>query len=628
MNTYNEPSINKIILKEVDQGILYVTSNGCIEFCNDKAKEIIGLTNTFSKPHAEGVIESGDIVCIASNSLGADNDNLTMKTLEKLGYDDTPPFGTPFIIIGQYLSNKKALTITGSPSDTVLALSTSFGQHSLDVTLNFEHKTIDIVFDHAHYPLNYIVANDHMVILNPECSDIKFYQSKGFTSRHETIEEVLNGRRFSMKNSNSIDQSILGKHLSDILKNNTTYDEVMACAKGEDIQYTGQFKQLNNIPTLCSLSSLVYEGNITGALLKIEDITELYSVISERNLALRKLKTLESQLHSQPQIEQLLPEIIGRSDCIKNIKNQGYRASLSTSTVLLLGESGTGKSFMAYAIHRASNRKEAPFVHVNCSSIPAELLESELFGYEKGSFTGARSDGKKGLFQQAHGGTIFLDEIGEIDYKIQSKLLKVLQDKTFYRIGSTKETLVDARVIAATNKHLESSVKNGDFRQDLFYRINVFPIVLPPLREHTEDIEELTTQLIPKICGRLNMPTKTLTQEAFLKLKEHPFPGNVRELENVLERAINLSIGTAILPEDIVISGKDNSVQSSLFRPLKAYVSETEERILKESLNYYNYDKKQVMTILGLKKTSFYDKVKKYNIDLFEKPESVQNNGN
>lgn len=628
MNTYNEPSINKIILQEVDQGILYVASDGHIEFCNDKAKEIIGLKNTFSKTHAEGSIEEGDIVCIASNSLGADNDNLTMTSLQKLGYDDVPPFGKPFIIIGRYMSNEKAITVTGKSSDSLLKTCTSFDQEHIDITIDFTHKSINIIFNDTHYPLNYIVANDHMVVLNKTCKEVKFYQSKGFTSRHETIEALLNGRQFGTKNSTSMSHSIIGKKLSDILKNDITYDEVMACANGDAIRYSSQFKQLNNIPTLCSLSPIVYEGVVTGSLLKIEDITELYSAISERNLALRKLKTLESQLHTQTQNDQLLPEIIGKSECIKNIKNQGYRASLSTSTVLLLGESGTGKSFMAYAIHRASERKDAPFVHVNCSSIPADLLESELFGYEKGSFTGARSDGKKGLFQQAHGGTIFLDEIGEIDYKIQSKLLKVLQDKSFYKIGSTKESLVDVRVIAATNKQLESSVKNGQFRQDLFYRINVFPIELPPLRKRSEDIEELTVQLIPKICGRLNMPTKTLSQEAFLKLKEHPFPGNVRELENVLERSINLSIGTAILAEDIVITGKEFDTQISLFKPLKTYVGETEERILKESLNYYNYDKKQVMTVLGLKKTSFYDKIKKYNIDLFEKTESVQKIGN
>lgn len=620
------PFISNLLLNAVDQGVIYVSKGGCIEFCNDKAKEIIGLKTDYTVSHAEGRIEKGDIVCIASNSLDADKENLSMETLKKLGYKDKSPFGVPFILIGRYDTDEAPIYHLGSTSEKQLLLHKSFNGKEIQATIDFEHKSIDIAFDGVHYRLNYVVSIDHMLLVNKDASSVKFYQSKGFTTRHETLDELLNGITFRTKDGNTPSTRVIGSNLSDILKQDEMFQEVMDCAKGIDTSYTSQFRQINGLPTLCSLIPVKQDGLSTGALLKIEDITELYSVISERNTALRQLKDLESSIIQRSKSKHLLPEIIGTSEAIDRIKSQGYKASLSTSTVLLLGESGTGKSFMAYAIHRASDRKEAPFIHVNCSSIPAELLESELFGYEKGAFTGAKHDGKMGLFQKAHMGTIFLDEIGEIDYKIQSKLLKVLQDKTFYKVGGTKELSVDVRVIAATNKDLKDSVKQGHFRQDLFYRINVFPIVVPPLRSRRKDIEALTDHLIPKICGRLNMPTKTLSTDALFQLKNYDFPGNVRELENILERSINLSFGTVIQIEDIHLSTNDME-KPSLFKPLKDYVNDTERRILEEALSFYQYDKKKVMEALAIKKTTFYDRVKKYDLELFENTDSVRNRG-
>ncbi|MPM83739.1 Nitrogen fixation protein VnfA [bioreactor metagenome] len=253
---------------------------------------------------------------------------------------------------------------------------------------------------------------------------------------------------------------------------------------------------------------------------------------------------------------------------------------------------------------------------MNCGSIPEALLESELFGYEGGAFTGARAAGKAGMFELAQGGTIFLDEIGEISLSLQVKLLQVLQDKTFFKIGGNRNIEVNVRIIVATNKNLEEEMLKGRFREDLYYRINVFPIWIPPLRERKGDIYPLVQNMLPFICSRLGCEIKRISGEALSVLTGYEWPGNIRELENILERAVNLAEGNTILSTHLTIDRIMDYARPKMadIRPLKEVMDEAEKRAIAEAILISGGDKKAAMNALKIGKTSFYEKINKYGI--------------
>ena len=267
-------------------------------------------------------------------------------------------------------------------------------------------------------------------------------------------------------------------------------------------------------------------------------------------LAYQKIKELNEQLEQENvylrdeiRTEHNFEDIIGNSAALKRVLEQLEIVAPTDSTVLIQGETGTGKELIARALHNLSARKECPFVKLNCAAIPTGLLESELFGHEKGAFTGAISQ-KVGRFELAHGGTIFLDEIGEISLELQTKLLRVLQEKEFERLGSTRTIQVDVRLVAATNRDLENMVETNQFRSDLYYRLNVFPITVPALRDRPEDIPILVRYFTQRYATRMNKPIETIPQKTINQLSHYHWPGNVRELENLIERAVILSQGS------------------------------------------------------------------------------------
>jgi two-component system response regulator PilR (NtrC family) len=258
-------------------------------------------------------------------------------------------------------------------------------------------------------------------------------------------------------------------------------------------------------------------------------------------------------------------EIIGKSKEMLKVYSLIKKVADTTANVLILGESGTGKELVAKAIHKNSPRREKPFVTINCGGIPENLLESELFGYLKGSFTGAHAD-KPGLFEIARGGTIFLDEVGELPPVLQVKLLRVVQEKTFLRIGGTENIRVDVRIISATNRNLEEMIKKGEFREDLYYRLNVIPVHIPPLRERNEDIPVLTKFFIEKYSREFGKGIKNISNYAMELLMNYQFPGNVRELENIIERSVALENSSIVLPENLLIARKDSAAQNDSFK--------------------------------------------------------------
>ncbi len=347
-------------------------------------------------------------------------------------------------------------------------------------------------------------------------------------------------------------------------------------------------------------------------------------LVLEKALDTRRLRRENEYLRKQLWKEQGYGEIIGKSVPMKRVFSLIERVADTDSTVLILGESGTGKELVARAIHQASSRRKGPFVPVNCGAIPEELLESELFGHEKGAFTGAIKT-RLGRFELAHGGTIFLDEIAEMSPKLQVKLLRVLQEKTIERVGGTHTISIDIRIIAATNKNLEEEVQKKNFREDLYYRLNVIPIYLPPLRERKDDIPLLVNHFIQKFNQQKRRDIQGIEPEALDLLLRHDWPGNVRELENVIERMVILAEEETITKADIpeYIRG---SIEERAFVPLEdveipeeginlpKLVSEFEKRLILKALDKTGWVKNRAAKLLHINRTTLIEKMKKQKI--------------
>lgn len=321
--------------------------------------------------------------------------------------------------------------------------------------------------------------------------------------------------------------------------------------------------------------------------------------------------------------------IAGKSQAIQRIIELSEKLSKANSTVLIMGESGTGKELFAKLIHQKSSRNSKPFIPVNCAAIPSELLESELFGHEKGAFTGATFM-RPGRFELANGGTIFLDEIGDMPLHLQVKLLRVLQERSFERVGGTKPLKVDVRIIAATNRNLEAEVKEGRFREDLYWRLNVVPIVIPPLRERKEDIPVLCDYFVDKFASIFGFKIK-LKQEIMELFLNYNWPGNVRELENLIERLYVLSEGTEIEIDDIPerIRFYENAFSRDLIpeelNPFTAGIDlnevlrEYEKKLILHALNLHNWVKSRAAKYLNINRTTLIEKMKRLEIKDKEK---------
>ncbi len=310
--------------------------------------------------------------------------------------------------------------------------------------------------------------------------------------------------------------------------------------------------------------------------------------------------------------EEIKDEIIGKNPLFLNALEKLKKVAQTDSTVLLLGESGTGKELFARKLHRESKRKDSPFVSINCSAIPEKLLETELFGYEKGAFTGAYKR-KIGKLELAHGGTFFMDEIGELSPELQPKILRVIEEKRFERVGGTESIEVDVRFVFATNKDLKKEVQESRFREDLYFRISVFPIEIPPLRERKDDIPLLVNYFIKTISQRIGKRIKGIEESAMKYLLSYDWYGNVRELQNTIERAIIVEEGEYIKKESIFLE-KEEREFPDLKGKLKDVIRRVEEYKIREALQLFSGDKFKASEYLGISYNSLLEKIKKYGI--------------
>lgn len=406
-------------------------------------------------------------------------------------------------------------------------------------------------------------------------------------------------------------QDVIGKHVTEVIENTRMHIVAKTgIAEIADIQkIKGNYMIASRIPT-------VKDGEIVGAVGKVlfRNVDELNDLYKKINLMEQEIEEYKGELKNINKAKYTFSNIIGNSKRILETKELGKKASHTDSNVLLLGESGTGKELLAHAIHNESSRSFGPFIKVNCAAIPSELLESELFGYEEGAFTGAKKGGRIGKFELADGGTIFLDEIGDMPLTMQSKLLRVIQEREIERIGAAGTKRINVRIIAATNKNLEEMVSKGEFRQDLYYRLNVFTIFVPSLRERPEDIALLSENFLYDLNNKYHKNIKEISDKAINHLIKYTWPGNIRELANVIERAMNLvDMGEIIDVEHLSqrIVGKEYIRN---IKNLKDILAKAEKDAIIESVRITNGNKTKAASLLGIGRTTFYEKLEKYNL--------------
>ncbi|OUO38292.1 ArsR family transcriptional regulator [Megamonas hypermegale] len=402
------------------------------------------------------------------------------------------------------------------------------------------------------------------------------------------------------------DKSIIGETISKALPFCKLLSKTLFTGK-KYLHHEVYAEEYNNHYMVSSQPILDENGNLFGGVAVIRDM--------------KTVRQIYQKITGQPSTS--FNDIIHQSQIMEELILSAQHYASSNSTILIRGETGSGKELFARAIHNASSRRNNIFLAINCTAIPDTLLESELFGYEEGTFTGANKGGKLGLFELACDGTLFLDEIGDISSTLQAKLLRVLQEHTVRRIGGSREIPINVRIISATNRNLEEMVQNDMFRQDLYYRLNVIPLYLPPLRERREDIALLANYLFNSTVSDINPSVKTLSPEAIKKLESYDYPGNVRELSNIIERAINMARKPVITPDDIVFSTQNQSVNTNNYDNkiidfnLNAAVKNTEKRIIREALKEFNSSRK-LGAALGISHTSIIRKMKEYNLHFKE----------
>ncbi len=407
----------------------------------------------------------------------------------------------------------------------------------------------------------------------------------------------------------------IGKHCTDVVEN--TRMHIVAQTGIPEINQSqrirGQNMVVQRIPIWKDGRVIAVFGQVM-----FKDVKDVGKLARELSLLESKVKLYEEELINLRSTRYTFDSIFGKSEVIKNLKREGLRAAVNQFPVLITGESGTGKELFAQAIHHASPRRLHPFVRINCAAIPRDLLESELFGYEKGAFTGAGPSGKPGKFELAQNGTVFLDEIGDLPVEMQPKLLRAIEDKQFERVGGTSIIQSDFRVIAATNQNLEEMIADGRFRKDLFYRLNVIPLHIPPVRQRKSDIIPIARHLLTSMAQDANLVEISIGKEAEKALRDYEWPGNVRELSNVLERVISALEGDTIHLQNLpfyIYGGRKKSPKGNP-SSLKEVYAKTEKEAIRYALKETSNNKARAATILGIHRTLLYKKMKKYKLPL------------
>lgn len=404
----------------------------------------------------------------------------------------------------------------------------------------------------------------------------------------------------------------VGRHITDVIENTRMHIVLQT-----GVPEIGSRQRIKNQDMIVQRIPIIKDGRVLGAVGKVmfKNITDLKDLAEKMDILQTKVDYYEKELRSIRGARYGLENIIGFSDGIMRAKNELLQAARNNLTVLIRGESGTGKELFAHAIHSCSCKASGPFIKVNCAAIPGEMLEAELFGYEEGAFTGARKGGKPGKFELAHTGTLFLDEIGDMPVAMQAKILRALQEKEVERLGGLETIDVKVRVVAATNKDLEKMVEEGKFREDLYYRLNVVPIQVPPLRERPEDMPALVRILTKNICSEQGIPPREIDPNVVDLLKKYTWPGNVRELFNLLERLLTSVEGPVVtaahLPRFLLDKICGPRMSETIPINLSTLKNKTEKETIVEALSKSGGNRKEAARLLGIHRSTLYDKMNK-----------------
>lgn len=408
-------------------------------------------------------------------------------------------------------------------------------------------------------------------------------------------------------------EAAMGRYILDVTPN-SHLPEILKTGRTDKVDLW----PINGRNIVITRLPIVKDGQIIGAMAKsiFLDMSGAQILIKKLQETQKELNIYKEELRQSYQARWYFDDLIGQDSEFIKVKSLAYHLSKTVSNILITGESGTGKELFAHAIHNASNRYLGPFVRINCAALPESLLESELFGYEEGAFTGARKGGKPGKFELANGGTIFLDEIGDMPLTMQTKLLSVLQERVVERVGGTRMITANVRVIAATNRDLESMVMNKEFRQDLYYRLNVVGLKIPPLRDRPADIPIIISELMYRINKKLQTNIFDISARAVQLLQSYSWPGNVRELENILERAINL----ADMNHDKFLSYRNFPSLTDKFsinrqESLMEAMENLEKEMILKTLKEVNGNKTHAARQLGIHTSALYRKLNKYGLE-------------
>ncbi len=615
MEFIQDSHVIQSMMDNINRGLICVDDTMRIVFSNAKSRTITGIAVDSPAEHPAGQLEPGDIVIIADNMFNSDDGHIGQEGLQCLNVHDSSIEDNDIFLCAAIYRNEEAEPVykhlKEHPINRAATLQTTYFGFDITASVNDETGDALITVNGAAYPMHYYHNICNTVVIDGRNGSIKFVQALGYSARREGAGELLRGAVFQAKCREAFDVDIKGHYISDLFDCPPLLDDIQGILERKAGRINDRLYRINQIPFISDIIpwSTGEDDSIQGAFLLLTNIEDLLSSIEHGNNILREMEDLEHQSHliSPDLPANALAGITGHSARITEVKYLACKAAKNEFTVCITGESGTGKSVLAREIHRMGN-PAAPFVEVNCNAISQSLFESELFGYVKGAFTGARSEGKVGFFEAANGGTIFLDEIGDLPPDIQIKLLQVLQNKTIYKVGSTKPLKIHVRVIVATNQDLKKRIEEKKFRSDLYYRINVFPIEVPPLRERKSDLYLLVNSIMTRTCEMYGLETKQLSEEAIHLLISYDWPGNVRELENVIERAVTLCESNMIYPEHLRLENPEIPLT------MRAQLDVEEKRILEKTLLKYNGDKEKSMKELDLSRSVFYQRLKKHGL--------------
>ncbi|ONK21756.1 sigma-54-dependent Fis family transcriptional regulator [Bacillus sp. VT-16-64] len=500
------------------------------------------------------------------------------------------------------------------------------------LTNAFQETFVTVVLDANDKPNGYITAAQMIQFLYTSFQHVSaFYEAVINTSDSSVTAIDADGRvKTWTKGAEEIfsikQEEILGRLITDFFEPDKL-EILHSLHKGKSIK-NKQHHPRSDLFVLINSNPVYYEEEIIGAVVSETDVTSQV-VLNEKlfNMSF-EVHRLEQEVAKYRKTNDPFSAIKGKSRILQETVDLAKKVCAVKSTVLILGESGVGKEVFAKAIHDASEKESAPFISVNCGAIPDSLFESEMFGYERGAFSGASQKGKKGKIELANGGTLFLDEVGEMPLDMQVKLLRVLQEQKFYRIGGEKEINIDFRIIAATNRNLSELVKEGKFRDDLFYRLNVVSVQIPPLRERKEDIIELTNHFLKELSIRYDRPIQEFSPEVMHSLLQYDWPGNIRELRNVIERLVVFATDGIIkkeylpfVPDSFSDPGQkqlpkwEEQEQHQTILPLQTEMEKHERKVLERALKIVEGNKAECAKQLGITRATLYNRLKRLGLD-------------